>query len=175
MPSSSPLLAFQALASGLVALFLLVVWASAGGGELWPLWVWHELAVALALHYALRRALVRPSAYRVHVALTAVAAGTVLSTWALFTGGWWVVWPLLGLALALALHEPVRRLLRHGALAVHAAASALAFGITAVVWLLTGADGTWIVWPALGLGGALATHAVCREHATLVREWSSRA
>jgi hypothetical protein len=111
----------------------------------------------------------------VHVALTGVAAGTVLSVWVLFAGGWWVVWALLGLALGLAAHKPVRRLLRRGALTVHAAVAALALGVTAAVWLLTGADGTWIVWPALGLGGALATHAVCREHATLVRGWSSRA
>jgi hypothetical protein len=169
MPVASPLFVLHALASGFVAVVLLVIWGATGGGEFWPLWTWHELAVALALHYALRRALVRPSAYRVHVALTAVAAGTVLSVWLLFTGGWWVVWPLLGLALALAAHDPLQRLLRRGALTVHAAAAGLAFGITGAVWLLTGADGTWILWPALGIGSALVAHALCHEHAVLGR------
>jgi hypothetical protein len=75
--SSSPLLRLQATASAAVAFVLLIVWAATGASDVWPLWIWHELAVALALHYALRRALLRPSAYRVHVALSAVAAGAV--------------------------------------------------------------------------------------------------
>jgi hypothetical protein len=169
MASSSPLLALQAAVSAVVAFVLLVLWAATGAGELWPLWVWQELAVALALHYALRRALERPGAYRVHVALSAVAAGAVLSTWLLFAGGLWVVWPLLGLALGLAVHEPVQRLLRAGPLVVHEAVAALAIGVTTAVWLLGGAEGDWIIWPLLGVGSVLAVHAVCQEHLSLRR------
>lgn len=164
--SSSPLLA---RVSALVASLLLVIWAATGGGDFWPLWVWHELAVVLALDFALRRALVRPSAYRVHVALTAVAAGTVLSVWLLFSGGgWWIVWPLLGLALALAAHEPVRRLLRRSPLTIHAAVAGFAFAVIAAAWAGSG-GGDWILWPVLGLGGVLVAHAVCHEHVTLRR------
>jgi hypothetical protein len=169
MPSS-PLLTLQAAASAVLAMLLLVVWgATGGGGEFWPLWIWHELAVALALHYALRRALARPGWYRVHVALTAVAAGTVVSVWVLFSGGWWIVWPLLGLGLALAAHDPVRRLVRHGPLVMHAAAAGVVQLVTTAAWLAGGAGGDWIVWPVLGLGGALAAHAVFQEHAALGR------
>jgi hypothetical protein len=168
MPSS-PLLTLQAAASAIVAMLLLVVWAATGVDDVWPLWVWHQLAVALALHYALRRALIRPSAYRVHVALTAIAAGTVVSVWVLFAGGSWIVWPLLGLALGLSAHEPVRRLLRHGPLIVHAAAAHVALAVTAGAWLASGAGGDWILWPVLGVGGTLAAHAVCHEHAALGR------
>lgn len=168
MPSS-PLLTLQAAASAIVAMLLFVIWAATGHGEFWPLWVWHQLAVALALHYALRRALARPSAHRVHVALTAVAAGAVVSVWVLFSGGWWIVWPLLGLALGLAAHAPVRRLLRHGPLAVHAAAAGGALAVTAGAWLASGASGDWILWPLLSLGFTLAAHGACHEHAVLRR------
>jgi hypothetical protein len=55
----------------------------------------------------------------------------------------------------------------------HAALSAAALAVLAAAWLLSGADGSWIVWPALGLGGALAAHAVCREHVALGATGSS--
>lgn len=156
-------------ASAAVALLLLVIWAASGGGHFWPLWIWHELAVLLALDVAVRRALRRPSAYRLHVALTAVAAGTVVSVWLLFSdGGWWVVWPLLGLGGLLAAHDPIRRLLRRSPLTIHAAAAGFALAVTGAAWLGSG-GGAWILWPLLGVGGVLVAHAVCHEHATLRR------
>jgi hypothetical protein len=156
----SSLFKLHAAATAFVSVWLLALWAAAG----WPLWACFQLAVALALHFALVRAW--PDPRRVHVALSAVAAGTVISVWVLWSGGWWIVWPLLGLALALAAHDVARGLARRGPLAVHAGVAGCALGVTALAWALSGA-GAWIVWPVLGVGSALAAHAVCREHARL--------
>jgi len=164
MAFSSPLLALQAKLSALVSVALLVIWAVTGAGALWPLWFWHELAVALALHAALRWALA--GAGRMPLALGAVAAGTVVSVWLLFTGGgWWIVWPLAGLALLV----PLRRLAPRGALALHAAVAGVALAIVGAVWVLGGAEGEWIAWPLLGVGSMLVAHAVCHEHLSLGR------
>jgi signal transduction histidine kinase len=84
-----------------------VVWLVTGAGYFWPVWVWLGLAIAFGLHLSLRRALelLRGPRRRVAVqgAISAVIGATLMVIWALAGGGtFWPVWPLLGLALALA-------------------------------------------------------------------------
>jgi signal transduction histidine kinase len=83
--------------------------------------------------------------------------------WALTGGDFWPIWVAMGLALPLALQVAIREAIkaprRWRGLAVQGAVSGVIVGLNVFIWALTG--GTfWPIWPALGLGFALALHAI---------------
>jgi len=103
------------------------------------------------------------------VSTSIVAALVVI--WALTGGGYfWPIWPLLGLAFAVAIpawivavleSEEIPRLaLGSKALAIHVGVSAVLVGFLVAVWAITTGGGYfWPVWPALGLALLAAVHA----------------
>jgi signal transduction histidine kinase len=95
-----------------IGLLVLVIWGLTGGG-FWPSWVWFGLAIPLAMQVAVRRGLRAARGHRlmtVHGGVTVVLALTMLASWALTGPGrlFWPVWPILGLAIVLALHAVIR-------------------------------------------------------------------
>jgi signal transduction histidine kinase len=106
-----------------------------------------------------------------------VAVGLlVLVIWVLNGGGtFWPRWVWFGLAIPLALQAGIRRGLRapqgQRLLTVHSGVSVvLAFTMLAI-WVLAGAGRPfWPVWPALGLGIALALHGWIRHSLPTNRE-----
>jgi signal transduction histidine kinase len=83
--------------------------------------------------------------------------------WALTGGAFWPIWVAVGLALPVAMQLAVREALkaprRRRPLAIQGAVSGVLSGLHVFIWILTGGY-FWPIWPALGLGGALALHAV---------------
>jgi signal transduction histidine kinase len=110
-PNALPLhIALSALA-GLVAT---IVWAVIGGGYYWPAWVWLGLAVPVAIHAIIRFGLSRPASARHGLALHSMVTGMVCAilviTWGFTTHavrGFWPLWPLLILGVAVAVHALV--------------------------------------------------------------------
>jgi signal transduction histidine kinase len=93
--------------SGLVVFVMVVIWAATGFGDFWPIWVWFGLAIPVAVQYAIRRAIAGPRQWRalsIHAALSCVAGGIQAFVWALTGFGFWLFWPLFGLAVAVGLH-----------------------------------------------------------------------
>ncbi|HET7856010.1 MAG TPA: sensor histidine kinase [Gaiellaceae bacterium] len=103
------------------------------------------------------------------LASTAVVV-TLVVIWAL-TGAayFWPVWPLLSLALVVALPAWIFLVLEHAeiprlalgsrALAIQIGASAVLLGFLVAVWAITTHGYFWPVWPAVGLAAAAAVHA----------------
>ena len=100
-----------------IASVLLVIWAITGHGYFWPIWPILPFALTLGMHawlYEIRRRprLVRP--FRGSTGLAGSAGGAAIfwlftvAIWAI-TGHhyFWPVWPLLGLAMAVAAHAAV--------------------------------------------------------------------
>ena len=85
------------------------IWGLTGGGYFWPVWVWIGLALSVALHAVIRRALRAPAgprrAFEAHAGGSAILSGLLVMLWAL-TGSptFWPIWALLVLAAALAVH-----------------------------------------------------------------------
>jgi signal transduction histidine kinase len=126
----------------------------------------------LELSPAERRAR-RLQALTIH-ALTAMSiVGTLIVIWALTTGGYfWPIWPLLSLALVVAIpgwvilvlerREISRFTLGSQALAIQIGVSAVLVGFLVAVWAVTTGGYFWPIWPAL----CLALLALC--HAAVV-------
>jgi signal transduction histidine kinase len=91
---------------------VVVIWAVTGAGHFWPEWVLLGLAIPPALQasvqYALRVHSVPRRRLAVQAAISAVVGAALIVIW-LFAGGgsFWPIWPLLGLAVALAAHAIV--------------------------------------------------------------------
>ncbi|MEV4419078.1 ATP-binding protein [Patulibacter sp. NPDC049589] len=103
------------------------------------------------------------AAFGLHVALSAVVGAAVTVVWAAAgAGDFWARWVWFGLAVLLAVHALVRRVVltppRPGkayrtALTVLAAMSV----VDAAIWLLSGAGAFWPLWPMIGYGVLAAT------------------
>jgi signal transduction histidine kinase len=97
------------------------------------------------------------------LAVFGVISTVCIVIWLLTGGAFWPIWVALGLALPLALQVSIREAIktpRHQrGLAVQGAVSAVLVGLFVFIWALTGGP-FWPIWPALGLGAALALHAV---------------
>jgi signal transduction histidine kinase len=93
--------------SGFVVFLMVVIWAATGFGDFWPIWVWFGLSIPIAVQYAIRRGLGGPRGWRalsVHAALSCVVGAILTFIWLLTGFGFWLFWPLFGLAAALVLH-----------------------------------------------------------------------
>jgi signal transduction histidine kinase len=86
--------------------------------------------------------------------------------WALTGGDFWPIWVAMGLGLPIALQLSIREALkaprRWRALALQGGISAVIVALQVFIWALTGGY-FWPIWPALGLGAALALHAVVAQ------------
>ena len=107
-PASRPridggaVLAFHVALTTLLGFVVTLLWGLTGSGYFWPMWVWFGLAVPLALHAGIRRAVDTTTGWRRGIAIygvvTAVAAGVVVAVWAMAgSNAFWPAWPLLGL------------------------------------------------------------------------------
>lgn len=101
IPAGELSLAVHAAISGLVGLFVTVIWAAAGAGYYWPAWVWLALIIPLSLHFGLREA-VRIAPERRGMAILAVVSlvitGITIAIWGLTGfGTFWPIWTILGL------------------------------------------------------------------------------
>jgi len=93
--------------SALIVFVMVVIWAAAGFGEFWPIWVWFGLAIPLGVQYTIRRAAAGPRQWRrlnTHAGLACVAGAILTFVWALTGFGFWLFWPLFGLSVTLGLH-----------------------------------------------------------------------
>jgi signal transduction histidine kinase len=104
----------------------------------------------------------------VHAIATLIVSALLVAIWAL-TGAddFWPVWPLLALALPLALHAWVGVVMsrsgdRHSravhGLAIHAGVSAVLWLFFVGVWAAAGRQGFWPAWPLLAFGILLTAH-----------------
>jgi signal transduction histidine kinase len=103
-----------------------------------------------------------------HTLATAVVCAVVLVVWALTgVGYFWPQWPILALALPLAIHAWIAAVMsrtgdrRGGAaqgLAMHAGISAALVLFLVVVWAVTRHHNFWPVWPMLAFGILLTVH-----------------
>jgi signal transduction histidine kinase len=105
-------LSVHAALSILLGILVAVVWAAAGGGEFWPVWVWFALAILLAIHALVFDARRRPPAHEkallVHAQVTGLIGAILIVIWALAGfGPFWPAWAMFGLALALGAHAIV--------------------------------------------------------------------
>jgi signal transduction histidine kinase len=99
--------AMQLGASGLIVFVMVVIWAATGFGPFWPIWVWFGLAIPVGIQYAIRRAAKSPKRWRAlsyHASLSSLVGGIITFIWLLTGLGFWLFWPLFGLAVALAAH-----------------------------------------------------------------------
>jgi signal transduction histidine kinase len=102
-------LPLQIALSALAGLAATIVWAVAGGGYYWPMWVWLGLGVPAGIHVVIRFALSRPAgashALAIHAAASGLLAVVLFLIWAMSGGGaFWPVWPLIVLGFAVAVH-----------------------------------------------------------------------
>ncbi len=101
IPAGELSLAVHAAISGLVGLFVTVIWAAAGAGYYWPAWVWLALIIPLSLHFGLREA-VRLAPERrglaIQVTISLIIIGITIAIWGLTGfGTFWPIWTILGL------------------------------------------------------------------------------
>jgi signal transduction histidine kinase len=107
----------HATATALLSVVLVAIWALAGGGYFWPVWPLLALALALAIHAWLRLLSRRPQLWQrrpishglaVQAGVSASLALFFAGIWAAAGGGYfWPAWPILALAVALAIHAAV--------------------------------------------------------------------
>jgi signal transduction histidine kinase len=100
--------------SALAGLVATIVWAVTGGGYYWAAWVWLGLAVPVAVHAIIRFGLSQPASARhglaLHSMVTGMVCGILLIVWGFTTDGvrgFWPLWPLLILGVAVAVHALV--------------------------------------------------------------------
>jgi len=98
-----------------VELFLIAVWAAAGGGRFWPVWPLLAFGLPLAIHawffvarashsFWLEHGL--SGAFAIHAGVWAALLLFLVGVWASGGNGrFWPVWPLLAALLALAAHS----------------------------------------------------------------------
>jgi signal transduction histidine kinase len=83
-------------------------WALSGADGRWPAWVWLGIGAPVAAAAALRAAWrVRPGPERwaaAHAGLALVVTAALVLSWALTGAGSWLLWPLVGIALAFTVH-----------------------------------------------------------------------
>jgi signal transduction histidine kinase len=112
-PSSQPeprsLVRSPAVVALIISVLAVVVWASLGGGNFWPRWLWLGLAVALVLYYRVPGAWRTPPGRRRWLALHAIAFSVLVPLevliWLLSGAGvFWPILPILAYSLALGLH-----------------------------------------------------------------------
>jgi signal transduction histidine kinase len=112
----------------------------------------------------------RRRALTVQALVSATIAVALVVTWAFTTAGYfWPMWPILSLALVLAIpgwivlvlerRELVRLALGSRALAIQIGISAFVLAFLVAVWAITTRGYFWPIWCALGLGVAAAVHA----------------
>src|SRR5688500_13450451 len=116
-------------------------------------------------------------ALKLHAGLSALIALFVLVVWGLTgQGEFWPGWVWAGLGLPLGIHAGVTRAVhrtppgRQRALAVHASVYVVLSAFLTLIWLLSGSDSFWPVWPILGLSAALAAHLLIDRLAAGERE-----
>jgi signal transduction histidine kinase len=88
------------------ALTVTIVWA-ATGGTFWPVWVWLGLGVPFMFRTAIGAALKSPRRWRglaVQSAISGVIATILVIVWSLSGFGFWLFWPLFGMAVPIALN-----------------------------------------------------------------------
>ncbi|HEX6020861.1 MAG TPA: histidine kinase [Solirubrobacter sp.] len=93
--------------SAFIVFLMVVIWAASGFGYFWPIWVWFGLMIPVAVQYAICRSLQGPRQWRalsVHAALSCVAGAILTFIWAMTGFGFWLFWPLFGLAALLVLN-----------------------------------------------------------------------
>jgi hypothetical protein len=96
----------------LVTLVLTLIWALTTRSYFWPEWTFIALGLPLAIHALAELAIERvPPAHRalaVHAAAALSASVFLTLIWAVTSRGYfWPVWPILGLALSVAVHAIV--------------------------------------------------------------------
>ena len=101
--------AFQCGSYGLCGLVLTVVWAVAGHRYFWPAWFWFGAVLTVGIQVGVDQASrARGGTARrlvLHAWMTAITAAALLVIWGLSgTSTFWPVYPLLGIAFALAVH-----------------------------------------------------------------------
>jgi signal transduction histidine kinase len=90
----------------MIALVVTVIWA-ATGGAFWPVWVWLGLSIPFMFRSALQPVRLAPRRWKpfaVQAAVSGVDSVILIIVWGLTGFGWWLFWPLFGLAVALGFH-----------------------------------------------------------------------
>jgi signal transduction histidine kinase len=114
-PAWGTVLSLHMTLSALVGFIATVIWAAAGFGYLWPMWVWFGVGVPLGVHGAVFLACRTPPGrvrgLAVHGALAWVLSVTQVLIWAMAGGGhFWPLIPVLGLAGTVAVHATILRM-----------------------------------------------------------------
>jgi len=112
LPEDESALAIHAAVSGLLGLLVTAIWAAAGGGYYWPVWVWLGLLIPLSLHFGLREAVrIAPEkrGLAVQIVISLVVIGITIAIWALTGfGTFWPIWTILGMAVITGLNLVAR-------------------------------------------------------------------
>lgn len=106
-PDPDPAVGLHVALSAVAGAAATIVWVVADGGYFWPRWVWLGLAIAVAVHVLLRRALRTPpqpgKAYRIAMEALAVLAVVDVLVWLLAGAGtFYPVWSLTGYGIVAA-------------------------------------------------------------------------
>ena len=106
-PAPDPAVGLHVALAAVAGAATTIVWAATGGGDFWPRWAWFGLAVSIAVHVLLRRALWAPPypgrAYRVSMEALASLAVVDLTVWVLSGAGtFWPLWSFTGYAIVAA-------------------------------------------------------------------------
>jgi signal transduction histidine kinase len=121
----------------------------------------------------------------IHAWATAMVCALNVLIWAFSgAGDFWPIWVLLGLGLPLAIHAWVALLQRRPAIwrrAHMTFALAIEIGVwlgltlfNIGVWAASGGGSFWPIWPALGVGAAVAVHASVVSFSSSSRQLSER-
>src|SRR5579875_186275 len=101
-------LRFESSVSTAVGLAVLIGWTAGGDDYFWPMWVWFGLAVPLAYQSAVRWGLRAPKGRRflaLHVSLSVtIAVMLVVISLLADSRYFWPIWPIVGLAVPVAVH-----------------------------------------------------------------------
>jgi signal transduction histidine kinase len=102
-------LALHVALAALTGFVVTAIWALAGPEYFWPAWVWLGATITVVLHAIAWRVARRPRGPRrlleAHALVSTVIGLILVMLWALTAGPvFWPVWPLLGLAAAVAVH-----------------------------------------------------------------------
>jgi signal transduction histidine kinase len=97
--------------SALAGLVGTIIWAVTGGGYYWTAWVWLGVGIGVAVHAIIRFGLSRPASARhglaLHGMVTGLISAILVIVWGFTTdgvNGFWPLWPLLVLGVAVAVH-----------------------------------------------------------------------
>ena len=97
--------------SALAGLVATIVWAITGGGYYWTAWVWLGVGIPVAIHAIIRFGMSQPASARhglaLHGMVTGLISAILVIIWGFTTSGvrgFWPLWPLLVLGVAVAVH-----------------------------------------------------------------------